>query len=79
MVDEKYRNIGIGNELLNKIKGFKKFLIAVEKDKLEALVDENPYYFYDILPYAYVLGITNKYIKKFISRCFYSSRTSESI
>lgn len=54
-----------GNELLNKIKGFKKFLIAVEKDKLEALVDENPYYFYDILPYAYVLGITNKYIKKF--------------
>lgn len=54
-----------GNELLNKIKGFRKFLIAVEKDKLEALVDENPYYFYDILPYAYVLGITNKYIKKF--------------
>lgn len=54
-----------GNELLNKIKGFKKFLIAVEKDKLEALVDENPNYFYDILPYAYVLGITNKYIRKF--------------
>lgn len=54
-----------GNELLNKIRGFRKFLITVEKDKLKLLVEDNPNYFYDILPYAYVLGITNKYIRKF--------------
>ena len=48
---------------INNVFMFKKYK---EKDWiLEALVDENPYYFYDILPYAYVLGITNKYIKKF--------------
>ena len=26
---------------------------------------QNPQYFYDILPYAYVLGISDKWIKKF--------------
>ena len=54
-----------GNELLGKIKGFRNFLEIVEKDKLEAMVMENPNYFYDILPYTYVLGISEKWIEKF--------------
>ena len=54
-----------GTEMLGKIKGFKNFLNTVEKDKLEAMVLENPTYFYDILPYTYVLGISNTWIKKF--------------
>lgn len=29
------------------------------------MVVSNPTYFYDILPYTYVLGISNKWIKKF--------------
>ena len=37
------------------------------KEKLEMLVNENPTYFYDILPYTYVLGVSNKWIKKFES------------
>ena len=41
--------------------------MCVEKDKLEALVMENPNYFYDILPYTYVLGVSDKWIKKFES------------
>ncbi|MCI5521062.1 MAG: DUF2207 domain-containing protein, partial [Tenericutes bacterium] len=45
-----------GNEMLGKLKGFKNFLETVEKEKLESLVMENPNYFYDILPYTYVLG-----------------------
>lgn len=53
--------------LLGKIKGFKDFLELAEKDKLETLVDENPSYFYSILPYAYVLGVSKKWIKKFES------------
>ena len=56
-----------GNEILGKISGFKNFLETVEKDKLETLVEKNPTYFYDILPYTYVLGISDKWIKKFES------------
>lgn len=54
-----------GLELYGKILGFKNFLKTAEKDKLEALVAETPEYFYNILPYTYVLGVSNKWIKKF--------------
>ena len=54
-----------GNAILGKIKGFKNFLETAEKDKLESLVMQNPNYFYDILPYTYVLGVSDKWIKKF--------------
>lgn len=54
-----------GNEMLGKIKGFKTFLETVEKPKLETLVMEDPSYFYNILPYTYVLGVSDKWIKKF--------------
>ena len=56
-----------GNEMLGKIKGFKTFLETAEKEKLESLVMENPKYFYDILPFTYVLGVSDKWIKKFES------------
>ena len=56
-----------GNEILGKLKGFKNFLETAEKEKLEAMVMENPEYFYNILPYAYVLGVSDKWIKKFES------------
>ena len=54
-----------GNMILGKIRGFKNFLENARKEELEALVMENPTYFYDILPYTYVLGISNKWISKF--------------
>lgn len=54
-----------GNELLGKIKGFKNFLEAAEKPMLEELVMQDPAYFYNILPYTYVLGVSDKWIKKF--------------
>ena len=53
-----------GLEILGKIKGFKKFLETAEKGKLESLVSQNPSYFYDILPFMYVLGISNKWIEQ---------------
>lgn len=56
-----------GHEILQKINGFKKFLETAEKERLEALVEESPEYFYDILPYAYVLDVSKKWIKKFES------------
>ena len=54
-------------KLYNKVLGFKEYLETVEKDKIIELVDENPNYFFDILPYAYVLGITKKWSEKFES------------
>ncbi|MDY5996913.1 MAG: DUF2207 domain-containing protein, partial [Bacilli bacterium] len=56
-----------GNEMFGKLKGFKNFLETAEKEKLESMVLENPNYFYDILPFTYVLGISDKWIKKFES------------
>lgn len=56
-----------GNEILSKINGFKNFLETVEKDKLETMVMQDPTYFYNILPYTYVLGVSDKWIKNFES------------
>jgi len=56
-----------GNEMLGRIRGFKNFLETAEKPKLEALVLEDATYFYHILPYTYVLGVSDKWIKKFES------------
>lgn len=54
-----------GSEMLGKLIGFRNFLETAEKNKLEAMVTQNPSYFYDILPYTYVLGVSDKWIKKF--------------
>ncbi len=59
------RRTPLGNKLYGEIKGFRRFLQYAEKPKLEELVNENPSYFYDVLPYTYVLGVSNKWIKKF--------------
>lgn len=56
-----------GAKLYGRVLGFKNFLETAEKEKLEALVEETPSYFYDILPYTYVLGISDKWIKQFES------------
>lgn len=56
-----------GTRLKQQIHGFKMFLETAEKEKLEQLVFEEPEYFYNILPYAYVLGVSDKWIKKFES------------
>lgn len=62
-----------GARILGEIRGFKNFLLYAKKEEIEKLVDENPNYFYDILPYAYVLGVTNQWIKKFEQIKFTSS------
>lgn len=53
------------HNLLERVVGFKDFLVTAEKDKLEMLIDETPSYFYDILPYALVLDVTDKFANKF--------------
>lgn len=57
----------LGTELLGKLRGLKNFIEVAEKDKLEQLVHEDPTYFYRILPYAYVLNVSDVWSKKFES------------
>lgn len=45
--------------------GFKEFIRTAELDRIKMLVEDNPQYFYEILPYAYVFGLTSKWIKHF--------------
>lgn len=59
------KKTAFGNKMLGKILGFKDFLETAEKEKLEALVMEDPNYFYHILPYTYVLEVSDVWIKKF--------------
>ena len=54
-----------GTELMGKILGFKQFIKSAEVDKINKLVEEDPSYFYHILPYAYVFDLTNKWAKNF--------------
>ncbi|HHW95549.1 MAG TPA: DUF2207 domain-containing protein [Mogibacterium sp.] len=51
--------------LMGRVLGFRDFIKTAELDKLNELVEEDPEYFYHILPYAYVFGLTNKWIKNF--------------
>lgn len=54
-----------GTEMLGKLKGFKRFLETAEKNQLESLVEQDPEYFYNILPYTYALGVSDKWMKQF--------------
>ena len=54
-----------GNEILGKLRGFKRFLETAEKPPLESLVEQNPEYFYNILPYTYALGVSDVWNSQF--------------
>lgn len=61
------RRTKIGAEWYGQILGLKRFIEVAEQNRLEALAEETPEIFYDILPYAYVLGVTDVWSKKFES------------
>ena len=54
-----------GYRVKGEIMGFKEFIEAVDKPRLEALLAETPTLFYDIIPYAYVLDVHKKWVDKF--------------
>lgn len=54
-----------GQIISAKVMGFRNYLMTAEKNQLDVLVEENPNYFYDILPYTYVLNISDKWISIF--------------
>jgi len=56
-----------GEDILGKILGFRNFIENAEKDRIDALVAEDPAYFYRVLPYAMVLGVTDTWARRFES------------
>ncbi len=54
-------------ELLGRILGFKEFILVTKKERLEELIEQNPALFYDVLPYAQVLGVSDVWEEKFKS------------
>ncbi|MEG1650736.1 MAG: DUF2207 domain-containing protein [Oscillospiraceae bacterium] len=59
------RRTEFGSDSLEKALGFKQFLMTAEKERLKMLLDENPDYYYDILPYAQVLGVSDQWSHRF--------------
>ena len=53
------------NEIMGKVLGFRDFIKTAELDKINELIEDDPEYFYHIIPYAYVFGLTNRWIRKF--------------
>lgn len=45
--------------------GFREFIEKAELPMLKALVDEDPKYFYNVLPYAMVFGLSDKWREQF--------------
>lgn len=56
-----------GTAITGKILGFRHFIETCELERLKLLANENPSYFYNILPYAYVFGLSDAWARKFES------------
>lgn len=65
MVNSCNRRTKLGTWYQERLVGFREFIKATELDRIKLLVEENPHYFYHVLPFAMVLGVTDKWVKNF--------------
>ena len=54
-----------GKRVIGQLLGLKKYLEVAEKERIEALIKENPKHFYDVISFASVLNVSNKWIEKY--------------
>lgn len=54
-----------GQRLTGRILGLRDFILYAEKDRLAMLAEDDPTYFYSILPYAYALGLSDIWTEHF--------------
>jgi uncharacterized membrane protein YgcG len=59
------RRTDVGLKYLERLTGFKTFLETAERDRIDMLANKDPQYFYNVLPYALTLGVTDTWAKKF--------------
>lgn len=55
----------LGDQYMEKITGFREFIFHGEKDRIEMLAEEDPSYYYHVLPFALVLNVADTWAKKF--------------
>ena len=55
----------VNNDIYGRVLGFRDFIKTAEYDRLKMLSEEDPEYFFNIMPYAYVFGMSNKWADKF--------------
>jgi len=60
-----HRRTAQGIKWMQHLLGLKNFIEKAERDRIRQLVDDDPEYFYHILPYAMVLGVTDQWAKNF--------------
>ncbi len=56
-----------GRKLYEEVLGFREFIDKVSMSELVTMINEDPMYYYHVLCYAIVLGLENKWAKKFES------------
>ena len=59
------RRSAYGNSVLEQILGYREFIDKVEIDKLKMMIQSDPDLYYRVLSYAVVLGLEDKWAKKF--------------
>lgn len=52
-------------QTLGEVLGFKDFIVVTEEERIRFMLEESPDLYYDVLPYAQVLGVTEEWEKKF--------------
>lgn len=52
-------------EMSGKLLGLRNFIEKAELPRLKLLLADNPSYFYNVLPYAYVFGLSDKWVGQF--------------
>ena len=62
------RRSDLGRYNASEILGVRHYLKTVKSDELERLIDQNPDYFFDMLPYAIALGVDTPFARAFGSR-----------
>ena len=67
------------NSTVGALRGLKKYIKTAEKHQIEQMAIHNPEYFYKILPYAYVLGVSDVWISKFKEFVDFKPNTMETI
>ena len=59
------RRTKYGDEVLEEILGYREFIDKVEIDQLKMMIDSDPDFYYKVLSYAVVLGLEDKWARKF--------------
>ncbi|MBR5098770.1 MAG: DUF2207 domain-containing protein, partial [Spirochaetales bacterium] len=54
-----------GDEVLEETLGFREFIDKAEIDQLKMMIESDPDFYYRMLSFAIVLGLENKWAKKF--------------